>query len=50
MRKAGYTPKKEVNEIIMQNINFSDYALIRRELIDLKLMGRTGYGSEYWRE
>lgn len=48
--KGRVYTEKEVNEIIMQNISFSDYALIRRELIDLKLMGRTGYGSEYWRE
>lgn len=42
--------EKEVNEIIRQNISFSDIELIRRELIDNRLLGRLRDGSEYWRE
>ena len=42
--------EKEVNEIIRQNISFSDIELIRREMFQLKLMGRLKDGSEYWRE
>lgn len=42
--------EKEVNEIIRQNISFSDIELIRREMFDLKLIGRLRDGSEYWRE
>ncbi|MGN0578473.1 MAG: DUF2087 domain-containing protein [Ruminiclostridium sp.] len=42
--------EREVNEIIMQNISFSDYATIRREMYDLKLIDRLSNGSEYWRE
>lgn len=42
--------EKEVNEIIMQNISFSDYALIRREMIQQMLIGRSSDCSEYWRE
>lgn len=42
--------EKEVNEIIMQNISFSDYALIRREMIQQRLIGRSSDCSEYWRE
>lgn len=42
--------EKEVNEIIRQNISFSDIELIRRELFDCRLIGRKGDGSEYWRE
>ena len=42
--------EKEVNEIIRQNISFSDVELIRRELFQYKMMGRLRDGSEYWRE
>lgn len=42
--------EKEVNEIIRQNISFSDIELIRREMFDRKLIGRLRDGSEYWRE
>lgn len=42
--------EKEVNEIIRQNILFSDVELIRRELYQYKLIGRLRDGSEYWRE
>lgn len=42
--------EKEVNEIIKQNISFSDVELIRREMFQLRLLGRLRDGSEYWRE
>ncbi len=40
--------EKEVNDIIRSQISFPDYALIRRELYDYKLIDRTKDGSEYW--
>ena len=42
--------EKEVNAIIKQNIVFSDIELIRREMFQLKLIGRLRDGSAYWRE
>lgn len=42
--------EKEVNEIIKQNISFSDIELVRREMFQLKLIGRLRDGSAYWRE
>ena len=44
-----YTEKK-VNEIIRENISFSDVELIRRELFQHRFIGRLKDGSEYWRE
>ncbi|MDD6212597.1 MAG: DUF2087 domain-containing protein [Clostridiales bacterium] len=42
--------EKEVNAIIKRNIAFSDIELIRREMFQLKLIGRLRDGSAYWRE
>lgn len=42
--------EKQVNEIIREKIAFSDIELIRREMFQLKLIGRLRDGSEYWRE
>lgn len=42
--------EKEVNEIILSNIAFSDYATIRREMFEQKLINRLSDGSEYWRD
>lgn len=42
--------EKEVNEIIRNNISFTDVELIRREMYQCKLIGRQRDGSEYWRE
>ena len=42
--------EKEVNEIIRQNISFTDVELIRREMFQNKLIGRMRDGSAYWRE
>ena len=41
--------EKEVNEIIKNNHTFGDYFLLRRELIDRKLLLRTRDGYKYWR-
>lgn len=41
--------EKEVNEIINNNHTFNDYFLLRRELIDARLLVRTRSGSKYWR-
>jgi len=43
---VDYT-EKEVNEIILQNISFGDYAIIRRELCDLGWLSRDLYGICY---
>ena len=42
--------EKEVNGIIASAIAFNDIELMRRELIDTKLMGRLRDGSKYWLE
>lgn len=47
--ERNYT-EKEVNEIIKQNISFSDIELVRREMFQLRLIGRLRDGSAYWRE
>ena len=40
--------EKEVNEIIRDNITFTDQEWIRRELFQYKFMGRFKDGSKYW--
>lgn len=42
--------EKEVNEIIMKWLSFSDHELIRRELIIHGFMNRMRDGSAYWLE
>jgi hypothetical protein len=42
--------EKEVNAIIIAWHTFEDYFLLRRELIDHKLLKRTPDGSRYWKE
>lgn len=42
--------EKEVNGIIENWHTFGDYFLLRRELIDSKLLARTNNGARYWRE
>ncbi|MGN0597619.1 MAG: DUF2087 domain-containing protein [Ruminiclostridium sp.] len=34
----------------MSNIAFSDYATLRREMFEQRLINRLSDGSEYWRE
>lgn len=41
--------EKEVNSIIKSWHTFEDYFLLRRGLIDSKLLCRTKDGSKYWR-
>lgn len=40
--------EKEVNEIINAWHTFEDYFILRRLLIEYKLLGRTTNGAEYW--
>ena len=41
--------EKEINEIINTWHTFEDYFILRRLLIDHKLLNRTSNGAEYWR-
>lgn len=41
--------EREVNEIISRYEAFGDFARIRRELVNQKLLGRTMDGRDYWR-
>lgn len=41
--------EQQVNEIIKRTLNFEDFALIRRELCNHKLLKRTDNGHNYWR-
>jgi hypothetical protein len=41
--------EKEVNAIITEWSTIGDYFLLRRELIDSRLLGRTANGSRYWK-
>lgn len=45
-----YYTEKQVNEIINQWHTFGDFFLLRRELVDKKLIYRTDDGSKYWVE
>lgn len=42
--------EKEVNTIINSWHTFGDYFILRRELIDYKLLCRTKDGLKYWKE
>jgi len=44
--KRRYT-EREVNEIINAHHAFGDHCLLRRELVELKLISRTAGGAEY---
>ncbi|OPJ64403.1 DUF2087 domain-containing protein [Clostridium oryzae] len=44
-----YYSEKEVNNIIENYHTFSDYFLLRRGLIESKLLSRTRNGAKYWR-
>ena len=41
--------EQEINEVISRFISFDDFALIRRELCNHKLLKRTDDGRHYWR-
>ena len=47
--KKEYT-EKEVNELLNRWHTFEDAALLRRELYDLRFLGREINGSKYWME
>lgn len=42
--------EKQVNAIISEWHTFNDYFILRRELIEHKLLSRTTDGSRYWKE
>lgn len=42
--------EKEVNDIIKNWHTFGDFFLLRRGMIDLKLLSRSKDGREYWKE
>lgn len=42
--------EKEVNAIINDWHTFGDYFILRRELIESRLLGRTRDGARYWKE
>jgi len=42
--------EKEVSEIIKTFHTFNDHPMLRRELVNRKLLGRTQNGAKYWRE
>lgn len=41
--------EKEVNQLIEEWHLFGDYFMIRRGMIDYKMLGRTRNGSQYWK-
>ena len=47
--RRSYT-EKEVNAVINAHHTFGDQATLRRELINMKLMGRLSDCSKYWKE
>ncbi|MEA4919781.1 MAG: DUF2087 domain-containing protein [Clostridiaceae bacterium] len=49
-QSGRFYSEKEVNAIIEQWHTFDDYFLIRRGLIDSRLLSRTNSGSRYWVE
>ena len=42
--------EKEVNAVLQANHTFGDHASLRRELVNLKLLGRMSDCSAYWKE
>ena len=44
-----YYTERQVNEICNQWHTFDDFYLLRRELVDCKLLSREHDGSKYWR-
>lgn len=41
--------EREINEILTQWHTFGDYFLLRRELVDHRLLCRTANGARYWK-
>lgn len=46
--RRDYT-EKEINEICLSWHTFNDYFLVRRSLVEAKLLLREDNGSRYWR-
>ena len=42
--------EKEVNQVLNAHHTFGDQATLRRELVNMKLLGRKSDCSEYWKE
>jgi hypothetical protein len=42
--------EREVNELLKAWHLFGDHCTLRRELVNMKLLGRKSDGSEYWKE
>jgi hypothetical protein len=47
--RRKYT-EKEVNQVLNAHHTFGDQATLRRELVNMKLLGRKSDCSEYWKE
>ncbi len=47
--RRKYT-EKDVNQVLNAHHTFGDQATLRRELVNMKLMGRTSDCREYWKE
>jgi hypothetical protein len=47
--RRTYT-EKEVNAVLNSQHTFGDYATLRRELVNMKLLGRESDCSSYWKE
>jgi hypothetical protein len=47
--RRAYT-EKEVNALLNAHHTFGDQATLRRELVNMKLVGRLGDCSSYWKE
>lgn len=41
--------EKEVNQVIDQWHTYGDYFMLRRGMVDYKLLGRNRDGSKYWK-
>lgn len=42
--------EKEVNEVLKRWHTFGDWCMLRRDLYDLKFLGREDNGASYWLE
>ena len=47
--RRHYT-EKEVNQVLNAHHTFGDQATLRRELVNMKLLGRKPDCSDYWKE
>lgn len=49
LETGRFYTEKEVNALIDENHAFGDYFLLRRELVDRRILKRTTNGARYWR-